>query len=134
MPCQYKKTAYELVKEATYNLGKDGKSFHNSDVINYIRTRYPDCPFKDNTIKAHLKGLSKNVESSKKHHPSLYKRAFLIYLGNGRFKLADDSEPVEVSSEDRVNPEEIAKEVMESHFGVKLEKRKVEYLWKIQRV
>ena len=125
MPYQYKKTAYELVKEATYNLGKDSKSFHYSDVINYIRTRYPDCPFKDGTIKAHLKGLSKNVESSKRNLPSLYKRAFLIYLGNGRFKLADDSEPIEVSSEDRVNPEEIAKEVMEKHFGVKLEKKKL---------
>ena len=125
MPYQYRKTAYELVREATYSLGRNGKSFHYSDVIKYIRTHYPDCPFKDNTIKAHLKGLSKNVESSKKYHPSLYKRAFLIYLGNGRFKLADDSELVEVSSEDRENPEEIAKEVMEKHFGVKLEKRRL---------
>jgi len=125
MPYQYKKTAYELVKEAAYSLGKDSKSFHYLDVIDYIRTHYPDCPFKDNTIKAHLKGLSKNVESSKKLHPSLYKRAFLIYLGNGRFKLADDSEPVEVGSENRINPEEIAKEVMEKYFGVKLEKRRL---------
>ena len=127
MPYQYKKTAYELVREAAYSLGKGGKSFHYSEVINFIRTRYPDCPFKDDTIKAHLKGLSKNVESSMKYHPSLYKRAFLIYLGNGRFKLADDSEheSIEVGSEDRINPEEIAREVMEKHLSVKLEKRKL---------
>ncbi len=39
MPYQYKKTAYDLVKMAAYSLGKDGKSFQYSDMINYIRMR-----------------------------------------------------------------------------------------------
>ncbi len=43
------------------------------------------------------------------------------------FKLAEDTEheQVEVSGEDRINPGEIAKEVMEKHFGVKLGKRRL---------
>ncbi len=66
------------------------------------------------------------MESSKKHHPSLYKRNFLIYLDNGRFKPADDSEKLfEVSREDKPSPEEIAKIVTGEYFGVKLEKMKL---------
>ena len=127
MPYQYRKTAYELVKEASHELGKNGKSFHYSEVIDYIRTRYPDCPFKDNTFILHLRGLSKNIESSKKNHPSLYKRAFLIYLGNGQFKLAELNDSCEIERvESKVtDSERIAKDVMEKHFGVKLEKKRL---------
>lgn len=130
MPYQYRKTAYELVR-AGHNLGKDGRSFHYSEVINYIRTYYPDCPFKDNTIQLHLRGLSKNVESSKRNHPSLYMRAFLLYLGNGMFKLAQGSENEQLEADEdgidpnRIDPEAIAKEVMEEYLGVKLEKKKL---------
>ncbi|AIG98431.1 hypothetical protein AFULGI_00016720 [Archaeoglobus fulgidus DSM 8774] len=126
MPYNYKKTAYELVREAAYSIGKDGKPFHYTEVVNYVRTHYPDCPFKDNTIQLHLRGLSKNIESSKRNHPSLYKRAFLIFLGNGRFKLAEGSETEQLEAdEDRIDSEAIAKEVMEEYLGVKLEKKKL---------
>ncbi len=33
----YRKTAYELVREAAYSLGKDGKAFSYQEVLNYIR-------------------------------------------------------------------------------------------------
>ncbi len=72
MPYNYKKTAYELVKEAANILGKDGRTFHYSEVISYIRSHYPDCPFKDITFRLHLSGLSKNVESSRHSLLSLY--------------------------------------------------------------
>lgn len=126
MPYNYKKTAYELVKEAANILGKGGRSFHYSEVISYIRTNYPDCPFKDMTFRLHLRGLSKNIESSRRSLPSLYRRAFLIYLGNGRFKLAQRSEIKQLEAvEDRFDPEAIARKVMEKYLGVKLEKKKL---------
>ncbi len=125
----YKKTAYELVKEAAHSLGKDGKPFHYSEIVNYVRTHYPDCPFKESTFYLHLRGLSKNVEGSKRYLPSLYKRAFLIFLGNGRFKLAEGSEIEQLKADEgrigRIDPEAIAKEVMEEYLGVKLEKKKL---------
>jgi len=126
MPYNYKRTAYELVREAAHYLRKDGKPFHYSEVVNYVRTHYPDCPFKDNTIQLRLRGLSKNVESSKRNHPSLYKRAFLLYLDNGMFKLAEGSETGQLETdEDRIDPEAIAKEVMERYLDVKLEKKRL---------
>ena len=76
MPYNYKKTAYELVKEAAHSFGKDGKPFHYFEVISYIRTHYPDYPFKDNTIQLHLRELSKNIESSKRNHPRYTKSLF----------------------------------------------------------
>lgn len=48
-------------------------------------------PLKESTIKLHLRRLSKNMESSKRSYPSPYKRAFLIFLGGGWFKLAGES-------------------------------------------
>lgn len=135
MPRECDKTAYELVREACYALGKDCRAFHYSEVINYIRTHYPECKHKDSTIRAHLRGLSKNIESSKKHHPSLYKRAFLYYLGRGYFKLAEcidlrgevivKEATTEKADVERFGPEAIARKVMEKHLKVKLEKRKL---------
>ena len=125
-PYNYKKTAYELVKEVANILGKGGRTFHYSEVISYIRSHYPDCPFKDITFRLHLSGLSKNIESSKRNLPSLYRRAFLIYLGNGRYKLAEGQEIERIEEdEDRFDPEVIAKKVMENYLGVKLEKKKL---------
>ena len=123
-------TTYELVKEACYVLGKDRRAFHYSEVIKYIRTYYPECKYKNNTIYLHLRGLSKNIESSKKHHPSLYRRAFLLYLGRGYFKLAEhvkagEKEAIEKPHIESLDPEAIAKEVMEKFLGVKLEKKRL---------
>ena len=140
MPKRCGKTAYELVREACYVLGRDCRPFHYSEVIDYIRRHHPECAHKDSTIRLHLKGLSKNVESSRRHHPSLYKRAFLHYLGKGYFKLAKcvelgGREIVRESAAERadigaLDPEDVAKRVMERHLGVKLEKRKLNILGK----
>ena len=51
------------------------------------------------------KDFQKNVENSKRHHPTLYRRAFLIYLGNGMFRLAEESENVEILIYGNVNSE-----------------------------
>ena len=96
-------------------------------VIKYIRTHYPECSIKDTTIYLHLRGLSKNLKSSKKNFPSLYKRAFLYYLDKGMYRLADESTYEEVSEtkSDEPDPEAIAREIMEGYFKVKLKKRKL---------
>ena len=133
MPEGCRKTAYELVREACYALGKNCRAFHYSEVINYIRSNYPECKHKDSTIHLHLRGLSKNIESSKRNHPSLYKRAFLHYLGRGYFKLAECVEGEAVAKEvtteeanvERFDPEAVARRVMERYLGVKLEKRRL---------
>ena len=66
------------------------------------------------------------MEGSKRYLPSLYKRAFLIFLGNGRLKLAEGSETEQLEAdESRIDPEAVAKEVMEEYLGVKLEKKKL---------
>ena len=123
----YKKTAYELVKEAASILGKDGKIFTYREVLDYIREHYRDAPHKNNTIYAHLKALSINNETAVKYHPNLHKRAFLIDLGNGKFKLAEDSDNLDRTQvemeKDKIDAESIAKEVMEDYLGVMLEKR-----------
>jgi len=124
----YRKTAYELVREAAYELGKGGKTFTYQDVLSYIRSKYPDAPHKDDTIEIHLWVLSINNKSAANFHPSLYKRAFLIDLGGGRFKLAErgeTSDKEETEKSDDLNPEEIAKEKMENYFGVRLEKKRL---------
>ena len=100
-----------------------------------MRSYYPDCPFKDITFQLHLKGLSKNVESSRRNHPSLFKRAFLYYLGNGLFKIAEDSETIKLidRSENKIDPEAIAKKVMEKYLGIKLDKKKVNIFGKYKK-
>jgi len=88
-----------------------------SEVIDKIYTKYPDRPWKRNTISAHLIALSVNHPSSI-HHPSTRKHAFLFSLGNGRYRrwdseqdgtwvvtdmgvqLIDESEDVVVSEEE----------------------------------
>ena len=123
----YKKTAYELVREATYSLGRGGRVFSYREVLKYIREHYKDAPHKDNTIYAHLKALSINNKAAARNLPSLHRRAFLIDLGNGRFKLADESvQPEQIETEkERFDPENVAREVMEKYLGVKLEKRRL---------
>lgn len=56
------------------------------EVIHIIYKRHPGKPWKENTIRAHLIGLSMNHPSGK-HYPTLQEHAFLDFLGNGRYKL-----------------------------------------------
>ncbi|MEM4736885.1 MAG: hypothetical protein QXD41_03360 [Nitrososphaeria archaeon] len=137
---KYKKTIYELVKEAAYHLGRAGNIFTYDEVLDYIRKNYPDSPHKDNSIYLHLMALSVNNKWGKNFNPSLYQRAFLILIGSNRFKIANEYiiKPSPISSNPptsptppipptppKPNPEEIAKRVMERHFGIKLEKKNV---------
>jgi len=58
---------------------------HMSEVIERIYAKHPDRPWKENSISAHLIGLSVN-HSSSRHHPSLRSHAFLFSLGGGRYR------------------------------------------------
>lgn len=54
-------------------------------VIDRIYSKYSDKPWKENTISAHLIGLSVNHPTSR-YYPSVRKHAFLFSLGNGRYR------------------------------------------------
>ncbi len=53
-------------------------------VVERIYAKYPDQPWKRNTISAHLIGLSVNHPSSQHHR--VRQHAFLFSLGNGRYR------------------------------------------------
>jgi len=57
---RYRKSVYELVREAALSLGRGGRVFSDAEVIRYIRVKYPDCPYSDNSFRMHLLGLSIN--------------------------------------------------------------------------
>jgi len=86
---RYFKTVYELVYEAAHELGKNCNEFTDVDVIRFVRNKYPDCPFSDNSFRMHLLGLSKNNPSAEKMWPNLHKKAFLYRVKGYRFKLWD---------------------------------------------
>ncbi|WFO74926.1 DUF1016 family protein [Desulfurococcaceae archaeon MEX13E-LK6-19] len=88
---RYHKSVYELVHEAALILGRNGSVFSDIDVIKYIRSKYPDCPYSDNSFRMHLLGLSKNNKHAPKRWPNLYKKAFLIQVSSSKFRLADDT-------------------------------------------
>ena len=95
---RYVKRLYDLIVEATSELGKDGRVFSADEVIRWVRDRYPDCPFSDSSFIMHLWGLSKNHPSAPRAWPGLYRRAFLLKLRGNNFKLlkyADEKEAVE---------------------------------------
>lgn len=62
-----------------------------AEVIQIIYKRHPGKPWKENTIRDHLIGLSKNHPSGK-HYPTLQEHAFLDYLGSGRYKYENRME------------------------------------------
>jgi len=105
-------------REAIQEVFADGDGIlTTNDVIARIYARYPDQPWRDSTIRAHLIALSVNHPSSH-HYPSTRKHAFLFSLGNGRYRrwnpqqdgrwdvtdtgvqLVDEGEDVAVSEED----------------------------------
>ena len=85
---RYHRSVYELVREAALFLGRGGRVFSDADVIRYIRGKYPDCPYSDNSFGMHLLGLSINNRHAPTRWPSLYRRAFLIQVSSTRFRLA----------------------------------------------
>ena len=54
-------TCHEAVKEAITELGR---VVSNREVIDHIYKKYPNKPWKESTIKAHLIGCSVNHSSS----------------------------------------------------------------------
>jgi len=108
-------TCREAIQEVFEN--EDGVLMTNQ-VIDRISARYPDEPWKESTIRAHLTGLSVNHQSSR-YYPSVRKYAFLFSLGNGRYRrwdpgrdgtwvvtdtgvqLADESEDMAALAEER---------------------------------
>ena len=89
---RYLKSVYELVREATLFLGRNGRVFSDADVIRYIRENYPDCPYSDNSFRMHLLGLSVNNKHAPTRWPSLYRRAFLVQVSSNKFRLAKPGE------------------------------------------
>ncbi len=125
---RYHKNVYELVREAALSLGRDGRVFSDADVIRYIRKKYPDCPYSDNSFRMHLLGLSINNRHAPTRWPSLYKRAFLIQVSSTRFRLAKLGEgDVEVSEEVEVG-EDAAREFEEVGYSLSLERDLEDYL------
>jgi hypothetical protein len=59
-------------------------------VTNSIYTRYPDRPWKPNTIAMHLVALSDHPSNI--HHPSHRRHRFLVSLGNGRYRRGNAEE------------------------------------------
>lgn len=74
-----------ICREAVREIFKDETGvLTTQEVITKIQTHFPEENWKDNTISAHLIGLSVNHSSAK--HYSLYKHAFLFSLGNGKYR------------------------------------------------
>lgn len=78
-------TCTDAVKEAVTNLDR---VVSTRDVINYIYKKYPDKPWKENSIQCHLIGLSVNHPSSR-HYPTQRRQACLFYVGRGHYRLYD---------------------------------------------
>ena len=78
-------TCTDAVKEAVTNLGG---VVSTRKVIDYVYERYPDRPWKENSIQCHLIGLSVNHPSSR-HYPTQRRQACLFWLGRGRYRLYD---------------------------------------------
>lgn len=57
-------------------------------IIERVYLLYPERPWKENTIQAHLMGLSVN-HTSGHHYPWIHKRAFLWQESSGRYRLWD---------------------------------------------
>jgi hypothetical protein len=74
-------TCADAVREAVKSF--DGV-VSTREVISYIYQKYPNRPWKENTISAHMIGCSVN-HSSSKHYPSFPK--FLFRVGSGRYRM-----------------------------------------------
>lgn len=89
-------TCREAIREVFERKGED---LSTQEVISRIYRKYPDKPWKENTISAHLIALSFNHPSSV-HYGSTRQHAFLFSLGRGRYRewdLATDR-PVSATS------------------------------------
>jgi hypothetical protein len=109
-----KMTCWEAVQEVFDN---ESGILTTREVTDRIYARYPDRPWKENTISCHLIGMSVNHPSSR-HYSSIRNHACLFSLGNGRYRrwnpeqdgtwiltddgvqLVDDSQDVVISEDE----------------------------------
>jgi hypothetical protein len=75
-------TSWEAVQEV---FEKESGVLTTREVTDRIYARYPDRPWKENTISCHLIGMSVNHPSSR-HYPSIQTHACLSSLENGRHR------------------------------------------------
>jgi endonuclease len=116
-----KMTWWKAVQEVFDN---ESGTLTTREVTDRIYARYPDRPWKENTVSCHLIGMSINHPSSR-HYPSTRTHACLFSLGNGRdrrwnpeqdgtwvltddgVQLVDDSQDALIS-EDEAEDESVA--------------------------
>jgi len=48
---RYRKSVYGFVREVALFLNRNDRVFSDVDVIRYIREKYPDCLYSDNSFK-----------------------------------------------------------------------------------
>jgi len=112
------KTLTDVIREITTAWENE---FTTDEVIRAIYDNYPEKPWKESSIRAHLVGLSVNHPSAR-HYPTLYRQAFLYNVGPGRYKLFNP-ETDEV-------PEELGVTEEEGTISISLERDIEEYLVK----
>jgi len=122
---RYFRSVYELVREAALVLGRDGRVFSDADVIRYIRSKYPDCPYSDNSFRMHLYGLSINNKHAPKRWPNLYKRAFLLQLRSNKFKLSETTLKTESTDMEQYEP---ISEIQDIGYSLSLERDLEDFL------
>ncbi len=84
----------QTCKQAVYDVfAEDPGPLSAREVIDRVNKKYPSKPWKSNTIRAHLIGLSVN-HTSGKHQPELQKSAFLFYLGNGQYRRLGEKDKI----------------------------------------
>lgn len=123
---RYHKSVYELVFEAAHVLGKDGGIFRDTDVIMYVREKYPDCPYSDNSFRMHLLGLSINNRHAPRRWPNLYRRAFLVQVSSNKFRLADREGQASLGDEEE--NESLGYEIEDISYSLSLERDLEDYL------
>lgn len=79
---RYSKPVWQMVKEAAEELDE----FTAKDVREFIKRRYADENVNELTVGAQVIACSINHPSAH-HYPD--KQRFLLYLGNGRYRMAD---------------------------------------------
>ena len=100
-------TCKEAVIEA---IKESGRIVSTKEVIDCVYRKYSDKPWKSDTIRCHLIGLSVNHQSSK-HYPTLHRQACLFYVGGGKYKLYDpEKDNIDVHVEDEESLEEVDSE------------------------
>lgn len=123
-------TCREAIEEAFEN---ESGVLDTAQVIDRIYKRYPDRPWKQNSISAHLIGLSVNHASSI-HYPANRRHGFLFSLGYGRYRRWNPAQDgrwdvvggrvqlVDTSSEPEVAADEAATEASAVEASLSLER------------